>query len=164
MTNNNEIDKINLNIDELLSQIAGLIDNPINSEQAHLFLLLLWSYFEVSIVETHEDSDGGESGTLLTLLDIIQVEKGYPIFDYGTLLKTSSGKFYGSYTTGRLLTTVSSIIEILIQRGAKRVKIDGIAAAKRFAWLECERNAIDVINFKPDPREKTLQLQCLMPL
>ena len=159
MVNNNEIDKFNLNIDELLSQIAGLIDNPINSKQAHLFLLLLWGYFEVSIVETHEDSDGGESGTLLIRPDIIQVEKGYPIFDYGTLLKTSPGKLYGSYTTGRLLTTVGSMIDLLVQRGAKRVKIDGLAAAKRFGWIECENKAIKVINFKPDHKEKALRFQ-----
>jgi hypothetical protein len=158
MLNNIEIDKFNLNIDELLSQIAGLIDNPINSEQAHLFLLLLWGYFEVSIVETHEDSDGGKSG-LLTPPDIIQVEKGYPIFDYGMLLKTSPGKLYGSYATGRLLTTVSSMIDLLVQRGAKRVKIDGLAAAKRFGWVECENKAIKVINFKPDPKEKVLRFR-----
>lgn len=158
MTNHIEIDKFNLNIDELLSQLAGLIDKPINSEQAHLFLLLLWGYFEVSIVETHEDN-GGEGGVSLARPNIIQVEKGYPIFDYGVLLKTSPGKLYGSYTTGRLLTTVSAMIDRLVQRGTKQVKIDGLAAAKRFGWIECESKAIQVLNFKLDHKEKILRLQ-----
>jgi hypothetical protein len=158
MANINEIKKFNLNLDELLSQIAGLVDNPLGSEQARLFLNLLWSYFEVSVVE-HEDNEGGENGTILTRPDIIQVDKGYPIFDYGRLLKTSPGEFYGSYTTGRLLTTVNVMINLLDQRGAKRVKMNGLTAAKRFAWTECENKAIRVINFKLDPREKVLRFQ-----
>lgn len=156
MLNNNEINKLNLNVDELLSQIVGLVDTPINSEQAYLFLLLLWSYFEVSIVKT---KDPKQARTARIHPNIIQVEKGYPIFDYGTLLKTSSGKFYGSYTTSRLLTTVSFIIELLIQRGAKQIKMDGLAAAKRFAWIQCENNAINIINFKPDRKEKMLRFK-----
>ena len=54
MTNNNENKEFHLNVDELFSQIAELMDGPIsslNSQQAYLFLLLVWGYFEVSIVE-----------------------------------------------------------------------------------------------------------------
>ncbi|MFZ0219718.1 MAG: hypothetical protein WAL30_05895 [Candidatus Aquirickettsiella sp.] len=162
MVNNNENSEFNLNLNELFEQLAEFIETPLNSHQAYQFLLLLWNYFEVAIIEEDKESEGGESGAhrkYPTRPNIIQVEKGYQIFDYGSRLKTSSGKFYGSYTTGRLLTTVSSMINILIQRGAKQVKIDGLAAAKRFAWLQCEKNAIAVINFKPDLKEKTLQSQ-----
>lgn len=156
MLNNNEINKLNLNVDELLSQIVGLVDTPINSEQAYLFLLLLWNYFEVSIVKTEDHKQAREA---LILPNIIQVEKGYPIFDYGTLLKTSSGKFYGTYTTSRLFATISVMIELLVQRGAKQIKMDGLASAKRFAWIQCENNSINVINFKPDRKEKMLRFK-----
>lgn len=159
---NNENHEFNLNLNELFDQLAGFIETPLDSRLAYQFLLLLWNYFEISMLEEDNESDGGEGGSYKKYPNrpnIIQVEKGYQIFDYGTLLKTSSGKFYGSYTTGRLLTTVNAMIELLVQRGAKRVKIDGLAAAKRFAWIQCENKAIDVINFQPDTKEKTLRSQ-----
>ena len=161
MTSNNENEKFNLNIDQLFSQIAELVDSPINSEQAYLFLLLLWGYFEVSILETHEGSngEGGSGTTTLTVPNIIQIEKAYQIFDYGSHLKTSPGKYYGSYTTGRLLTTVKAMIDLLIKRGAKQVRFNGLAAAKRCAWIECEKSNIQAINFTPDNKGKLLQSQ-----
>lgn len=161
MTSQNEDDRFDLNIDELFNQLAELMDSPINSEQAYFLLLLLWGYFEVFVVEDDEESHGGEGGSYKkypnSSPNIIQVEKGYQIFDYGSLLKTSSGKFYGSYTTGRLLTTVKSMIDLLIKRGAKQVNFNGLAAAKRFAWIECEKFKIKVNNFTPDNQTLTLR-------
>lgn len=160
MTNNNENKEFHLNVDELFSQIAELMDSsisPLNSQQAYLFLLLLWGYFEVSIVEGTGEDGSGTGTTARAIPNIIQLEKTYQIFDYGSHLKTSPGKYYGSYTTGRLLTTVKAMIALLIKRGAKQLQFDGSAVAKRFAWVECEKNKVKANHYKPDIKAKMLQ-------
>jgi hypothetical protein len=159
MPSNKETDKFDFNIDELLSQLAELTDSSFDSHQAHLFLLLLWAYFEISIVEEDEGTHGGEGDAYIKYPNepnIIQVEKGYQVFDYGSHLKTSAGKYYGSYSTGRLLTTVKAMINLLIARGAKKIQFGGLAVAQRFAWLECEANKVKVTNFTPDNKAQRL--------
>lgn len=145
--------ELNLNLDELFAQLAEITGNPAIAEQAYLFLLLLWSYFEVAMLQ----EDGTGVNTTLSKPKIIQVEQGYQIFDYGTHLKTSAGKYYGSYSTGRLLVTVNAMIKLLVERGAQQIQFNGSAAAKRCAWLECEKYKIKVINFKPDSQIHTLR-------
>lgn len=164
MTNSNENKELSLiNVDELLSQIAELLGDrggavsSVNAQQAYLFLLLIWGYFEVSIVETKQGTTGEGGETTLAIPKIIQIEKAYQIFDYGSYLKTSPGKYYGSYTTGPLLITVKAMIELLVNRGAKSVKIDGLAAAKRFASIECEKNNIKIADYKPDIEAQRLK-------
>lgn len=163
MTNNNEDTEFHLNVDELLSQIAELMGSrtvsSLNSQQFYSLLLLMWGYFEVSIVEAKQGAigQGGIGTETLAVPKIFQVENGYQIFDYGSYLKTASGKYYGSYTTGRLLITVKAIIELLVKRGAQRVKMDGLDAAKRLASIECERNHIKIVDYKPNIKDQKLK-------
>lgn len=160
MINNNETNQFELNVDELLSQIAELIESrPINNQQAYWFLLTLWGYFEVAILATQQGDDSEGGFATQTKPNIITIKNGYPLFDYGSQLKTSAGNDYGSYTTGRLLTTVKAMMDLLIKRGAKQVRFDGLSAAKRYAWLACEKHNIHVIDFTPDNKEKRLQSQ-----
>lgn len=150
---NDEID-FNLNLDELFAQLAEITQSPEINQQAYLYLLLLWDYFEVSV--DGNQGDGSGSATL-SRPNIIQIEQAYQIFDYGTHLKTAAGKYYGSYTTGRLLVTVREMIKILSERGAKKLQFAGLDAAKRFASFECEKYKIKVTNFTPDNKTQLLQ-------
>jgi hypothetical protein len=151
--------EFNLNLDELFAQLAEITQSPNLNQQAYLYLLLLWGYFEVSV---DDGSQGDASGsTTLSKPNIIQMEHTYQIFDYGTYLKTAAGKYYGSYATGRLLVTVREMIKLLSERGAKKIQFSGLDAAKRFASLECEKYKIKVSNFTPD--NKTLVLRDRLP-
>lgn len=144
-----------LNLNELFAQLAEITQSTEINQQAYLYLLLLWAYFEVSIVD---GTDGaGASGTTSLPPTILQVQQGFQIFDYGTHLKTAAGKYYGSYTTGRLLNTVREMINLLSERGAKRLQFVGVEAAKRFASLECEKYKIKVVNFTPDNKTQLLR-------
>lgn len=157
MTNNFEFD---LNLDELFVQLSKLSDIPSTSQQAYLFLLLLWGYFEVSMLETRENKKHQEGSSLTVTRsapNLIQIENGYLVHDYGSYLKTSAGAYYASYTTGRLLNTVKAMLHLLIQRGAKQLQFDGLAVAKRMAWIECEKYKIKVSNFTADSKTKILQ-------
>lgn len=149
--------EFNLNLDELFAQLATITQNYDINPQAYLYLLLLWGYFEVSMQDGTEEIEG--SGTTIAAIrpNIIQVEQGYQIFDYGTHLKTAAGKYYGSYATGRLLTTVREMIKILSARGAKKLQFAGLDAAKRLASLECEKYKIKVTNFTPDNKTQILR-------
>lgn len=146
--------EFNLNLDELFAQLAEITQNS-DINQGYLYLLLLWGYFEVSV----DDGSQGDASasTALSRPKIIQIEQAYQIFDYGTHLKTASGKFYGSYTTGRLLTTVREMIKLMSERGAKKLQFVGLDAAKRFASLECEKYKIKATNFTPDSKTKILR-------
>lgn len=152
-------ENFDLNLEALFAELAEITQNSDINQQSYLFLLLLWSYFEVSMSET----DSGTTFKTATSVNanIIRVEQGYSIFDYGSHLKTSAGKNYGSYTTGRLLNTVQEMIRLLSERGAKQLQFDGLIAAKRFAWLECEKYKIKVTNFIPD--NQTLILRDRLP-
>lgn len=146
-------DEFNLN--ELFAQLAEITQSSEINDQAYSYLLLLWAYFEVSIVD---GTDGvGALGTTAVHPTIIQVQQGFQIFDYGTHLKTAAGKYYGSYTTGRLLNTVREMINLLSERGAKRLQFVGLDAAKRLASLECEKYKIKVVNFTPDNKTQLLR-------
>lgn len=145
-----------LDLDELFAQLAELTQSSEINQQAYLYLLLVWAYFEVSIVDgTGESGSSGISTT--THPTVLQVQHGFQIFDYGTHLKTAAGKYYGSYTTGRLLNTVREMIKLLSERGAKRLRFVGLDAAKRFASLECEKYKIKVVNFTPDNKTQLLR-------
>ena len=148
--------EFNLNLDELFTQLAEITQNSEINPQAYLYLLLLWGYFEVSVEDGSQGDSSGSGSAILSRPNIIQIEQGYQIFDYGTHLKTAAGKYYGSYTTGRLLITVRAIIKLLSERGAKKLQFDGLDAAKRFAWLECEKYKIKVTNFTPDNKTQIL--------
>jgi hypothetical protein len=152
-------EKFDLNLEALFSQLAEITQNSDLNQQEYLFLLLLWGYFEVSLSKTEAGDVSGTSTSIKP--NIIQVEQGYPIFDYGSHLKTAAGKNYGSYTTGRLLITVREMIKLLSDRGAKQLQFDGLIAAKRFACLECEKYKIKVANFIPD--NQTLILRDRLP-
>ncbi len=146
-----------LDLDELFAQLAEVTQSSEINQQAYLYLLLLWAYFEVSIVD--ETDEVGASGITTTSLSptILQAQQGFQIFDYGTHLKTAAGKYYGSYTTGRLLNTVREMIKLLNERGAKRLQFVGLDAAKRFASLECEKYKIKIANFTPDNKTQLLR-------
>ncbi|MGC1854744.1 MAG: hypothetical protein WA659_05155 [Candidatus Aquirickettsiella sp.] len=147
--------EFNLSLDELFAQLADITQNSDINQQAYLYLLLLWGYFEVSMQDGSEEDASGS--TTLSKPKIIQVEQGFQVFDYGTHLKTSAGKYYGSYATGRLLVTVREMIKLMNERGAKKLQFAGLDAAKRLASLECEKYKIKVSNFIPD--NKTLVLR-----
>lgn len=147
-----------LNLDELFAQLAEMTQSSEINQPAYLYLLLLWSYFEVSIVDDDTAEEGTASGTTTFMPPrILQIEQGFQIFDYGTHLKTAVGKYYGSYTTGRLLNTVREMVKLLSERGAKKLKFVGLEAAKRFACLECEKYKIKVTNFTPDNKTQLLR-------
>lgn len=146
--------EFNLNLEELFAQLAEITQNSDINQQAYLYLLLLWSYFEVSINGTEESGTGG---SILSKPSIIQIEQGYQIFDYGTQLKTTAGIHYGSYSTGRLLVTVREMIKLMSERGAKKLQFAGIDIARRFAWIECEKYKIKVTNFTPDNKTQILR-------
>lgn len=158
MTNNIEFD---LNLDQLFAQLNKLTDTPATSQQAYLFLLLLWGYFEVSISGAKENKKRASEGTSLTTTrstaNLIQIENAYLVHDYGSYLRTSPGEYYASYSTGRLLNTVKAMLHLLIQRGAKQLQFDGLDVAKRMAWIECEKYKIKVNNFKADSKTQLLQ-------
>lgn len=147
--------EFNLNLDELFAQLAEITQSSDINQQAYLYLLLLWGYFEVSM---QDGTEGDASGSIsLSKPNVIQIAQGYKIFDYGSHLKTAAGKFYGSYTTGRLLVTVREMIKLLSERGAKKLQFSGLDAAKRFASLECEKYKIKVTNFTPDNKTQILR-------
>lgn len=146
-------DEFNLN--ELFAQLAEITQSSEINHQAYLYLLLLWAYFEVSIVDGAEGA--GSLSTTSLHPTILQVQQGFQIFDYGTHLKTTTGKYYGSYTTGRLLNTVRKMINLLSERGAKRLKFCGLDAAKRFASIECEKYKIKIVNYTPDNKTQLLR-------
>lgn len=146
--------EFNLNLEELFAQLAEITQNSDINQEAYLYLLLLWSYFEVSISGTEEVASGG---SILSKTSVIQIEQGYQIFDDGTQLKTAAGIHYGSYSTGRLLVTVREMIKLMGERGAKKLQFAGLDIAKRFAWLECEKYKIKVTNFTPDNKTQILR-------
>lgn len=157
MTNDFEFD---LNLEHLFAQLSQLTDTPSTAQQAYLYLLLLWGYFEVSMPETQENNNskaGSNPLTTRSAAKLIQIENGYLVHDYGSYLKTSAGEYYASYTTGRLLNTVKAMLHLLIQRGAKQLQFDGLAVAKRMAWIECEKYQIKVSNFQADDKTQLLQ-------
>lgn len=143
-----------LNLDELFAQLAEVTQSSEINQQACLYLLVLWAYFEVSIVDGTSGSGASEMTKAPTVL---QIQQGFQIFDYGTHLKTAAGKYYGSYTTGRLLNTVCEMIKLLSERGAKKLQFAGLDAAKRYASLECEKYKIKIINFTPDDKTQLLR-------
>ncbi len=158
MTNNVEFE---LNLDGLFAQLSQLTDRPANSQQAYLFLLRLWGYFEVSMMLETQENKKSKNGSNLTTTrstpNLIQIENGYLVHDYGSYLKASAGEYYPSYATGRLLNTVKAMVHLLIQRGAECLQFDGLAAAKRMAWIECKKCKIKVSNFKADTKTHVLQ-------
>lgn len=144
--------EFNLGLDKLFSQLAELSKDSDINPQAYSYLLLLWGYFEISV-----PSEGDTSGPAkLSKPNRIQINESYQILDYGSHLKTASGKHYGSYSTGRLLLTVREMIKLLSERGAKKIQFAGLDAAQRFAWLECEKYKIKVTNFMPDTKTQIL--------
>lgn len=145
--------EFNLNLEELFAQLAEITQSSDINQQAYLYLLLLWSYFEVSINGTEESGTGG---SILSKPSIIPIEQGYQIFDYGTQLKTAAGVHYGSYSTGRLLVTVREMVKLMSERGAKKLQFAGLDIARRFAWIECEKYKIKVTNFTPDNKTQIL--------
>lgn len=148
--------EFNLNLDELFAQLAAITQSSDINQQAYLYLLLLWAYFEVSMDDGNEGGDA--SGSIAYSKPyIIQIGQAYQIFDYGTHLKTAAGKNYGSYSTGRLLVTVREMIKIMSERGAKKLQFAGLDAAQRFASLECEKYKIKVTNFTPDNKAQILR-------
>jgi hypothetical protein len=157
MSNNLVFD---LNLDELFVQLSQLTDTPTTSQQAYLFLLHLWGYFEVSMQEVQENNNseaGSNPIATPSTPNLIQIENAYIVHDYGSYLRTSAGEYYASYATGRLLNTVKAMLHLLIQRGAKQLQFDGLAAAKHMAWIECEKYQIKVSNFKADNKTQLLQ-------
>ncbi|MEN9916515.1 MAG: hypothetical protein RLY40_447 [Pseudomonadota bacterium] len=148
---------LDLNLDELFAQLAELTQSSEINQQAYLYLLQLWAYFEVAMVDGTDESGSSGIVTPFTHPTILELPHGFQIFDYSTHLKTAAGKYYGSYTTGRLLNTVREMIKLLSERGAKRVQLLGLDAAKRFASLECEKYKIKVVNFTPDNKTQLLR-------
>ena len=155
MTDNDNDLAFNINLDELFSQLSEVLVNPGFSKSAYSFLLL-WGYFEITLIDDSSEEGDGITSKGLTDPTIIQVDKGYEIFDYGNYLRTSPGKYYGSYVTGRLLTTVKVMINLLIERGAKHVHFSGLPSAERVAWLECRKYNINT-SFKPDAKAQLLR-------
>ncbi|MES2141551.1 MAG: hypothetical protein V4471_01510 [Pseudomonadota bacterium] len=156
MTDNNNDLAFNINLDELFSQLSEVLVNPAFSKSACSFLLLLWGYFEITLIDDSSEEGDGTTSKGLTGPTIIQVDKGYEIFDYGGYLRTSPGKHYGSYVTGRLLTTVKVMINLLIERGAKHVHFSGLPSAERVAWIECRKYNLRT-QFEPDAKAQLLQ-------
>ncbi|MDQ8039614.1 MAG: hypothetical protein REH83_04330 [Rickettsiella sp.] len=158
MTDNKNNLNFDVNLDELFSQLSEILVNPAFSKSALSFLLLLWGYFEITVLDAFEEGGEGTTtrSTVATAPNIIQIENAYDIFDQGIVLKTSPGKYYGNYSTGRLLTTVKAMVNLLIKRGAKQVSFSGLPAAERTAWLECKKHNINT-QFEPDKKSQLLQ-------
>ncbi|EDP46084.1 hypothetical protein [Rickettsiella grylli] len=148
-------EKPDFGLEALFSQLSKMTSYTEVNRQAYLYLLLLWNYFEVSFSETENNTSKTEKP------NIIHMDHAYSIVDYGTCLKVSAGRHYGCTSTGRLLTTVKEMIKLLSHRGAKQLHCEGLIAAKRFAWLECEKYKIKIINFIPD--KQTLILRSRLP-
>ena len=132
-------------LDKLFNELSGnklsaIVADKSRFDSANLFLLLLWGYFHITVVNSKDEEGEGEGSiTSLTKPRIITLEEGYSIYDFGDYLKTSAGKDYGSYTTSRLLKTAKAMVALLKQRGAKEVEFSGSSVAERLAWLECKR-------------------------
>lgn len=130
-----------------LAELAELV-KPIATEgkvgiDAYFYLLLLWASFHVYPLEPPPGSSSSEPAKITTS------DSGWKIFDYGDCLSTSPGENYGSYCTGKLITTAEEMIRMLAQRGITKVGFLGHDVARRAAWIECLEHNIAIINYEP---------------
>ncbi len=131
-------------------------------------LLRLWASLSIFILdpytppkrlpEKEEDGEGGEGAAALKpeghiYADIITLENGWKIFDYGDCYATSRGENYDSMTTGDYIVTVKEMVKKLKERGVTRVALDGLDVGVFVSWFECERNDIQVANYTPTPEQ-----------
>lgn len=117
------------------------------------YILQRWGFFILYIVDPHIPVLEGPP-------TIIPVENGYPIYDYGNYLATSpcDELILCSDSTLKLLVTVSTMIQLAVDAGAKEVAFSGHEIAKRKAWfdLEFHKDSTLVINFTPEFKEQAL--------
>lgn len=109
-------------------------NNSFAYQQACAFLLLLWNYFAVYC----EENEGGATGEQ-KYGKKIKDQDTYLIIDYGNYLITSVGVYYGSYSTKRLIRSVQKMIEMIAERGIKKVRFLGTPVAERVAQEACEK-------------------------
>lgn len=111
--------------------------NQFTFKQACAFLLLLWNYFELYCDE--DEKEGGDTTGDQSFGKEIKDPDTYLIMDYGDHFITSVGAYYGSYSTKRLIRSVQKIIEMIAERGVKKVKFSGTLVAERVAQEACEK-------------------------
>lgn len=133
-----------------IGQLLQPLTNEAQYEVAFYYLLLLWGYFQVYPLTPDKDYTSEESlkQPVIHAAKITQIEQGLKIFDYGYCLTTSTGEFYGSTSTGRLIEATQRMISMLAERGVTLVSFIGHPVAQRAAWIECMGYGIDC-NFDP---------------
>lgn len=148
--------------DEITRALAELAElaKPIASDarislDALYYLLLLWSSFQVYPLEPASERYANGD------IKIITSPTGWKIFDYGDCLSISPGEFYGSYSTGKLITVAQEMIEILAQRGITKVGILGHDIAKRAAWITCLEHEINILNYEPSDLDWEIRYRIL---
>ncbi|WP_010597346.1 hypothetical protein [Rickettsiella massiliensis] len=110
-------------------------NNSFAFQQACAFLLLLWNYFVIYC----EEEEGGETTRGQKSGKKIKEKDTYLIIDYGNYLITSVGDYYGSYSTKRLIRSVQRMIEMIAEKGIKKVRFLGTPVAERVAQEACEK-------------------------
>jgi hypothetical protein len=128
-------------------------------------LMRVWQWFEVYHLSPYvppyfalqEESDGGDEGGGI---QIIEIEKCFKVYDFGDYLATSAGDDYGPLSTARLLRTTDRMINLLAERGAKEIAFGKqcIEPAKLFAWTRALALGMSVFDYKPT-EESVLRLE-----
>ncbi len=151
-------DPLEIPLDQALLDAQKALENPreLPDEDFNLwisYLLQLWGFFILYIVDPHVPALEGPPS-------IIPVDGGFPIYDYGNYLATSPGDelILTHDSTMKLLTTVTNMIQLAVDAGAKEVAFSGHEIAKRKAWfdLEFHKDSTLVINFTPEFKEQAL--------
>jgi hypothetical protein len=109
--------------------------NALAFDRSYNFLLLLWNYFVVYCDEEEGRDTTGEQSFGKEIKDL----DTYLIIDYGSHVITSVGAYYGSYSTKRLIRSVQKMIEMIAERGVKKVRFLGTPVAERVAQEACEK-------------------------
>lgn len=152
------VDPLDIPFSKALEETQAAAENPrqLPDEDFALwvsYILQKWGFFILYIVDPHIPVLEGPPS-------IIPVENGFPIYDYGSYLATSPGEelVMNHDSTLKLLVTVSTMIQLAVDAGAKEVAFSGHEIAKRKAWfdLEFHKDTTLVINFTPEFKEQAL--------
>lgn len=154
-------------LERALAELAALVQPTAANADINFFnfvpyLLLLWATFRIYRIMPYQSEE--EGGTQSSEVKIITLANGRKIFDYGSYLATSTMEDYGSYCTGKLLTTVEEMVKIMAARGVELVGVVGHVIANRAAWMHCLERGIEVSNFYPstadwDLHQRIVQLR-----
>lgn len=121
-------------------------DQNVNYEEL-MHLLLRWGSLTLHIVAPYRPEKLPP--------EIIQVENGWTIHDYGNRLVISRGEEWplGHLTNGQMLNSIKRMVDVLSRQGVESVNAVGFPVAMRAAWIMLSDYGIKVPNFDPNPED-----------